>query len=389
MSSAGKRQRDARRGQQASPIACEGPAVNKVVTIAAIESKVLTITGKLGGAKVDILLDSGSSISLVRKAALRAAENVSVNTPTTIIQLVTASGEQLKVVDYVTAPVHVGDRTMVHNFIVVDKLITAVILGVDFMQKHGLVLDFSHTPVQVVYNINKGKAKMPDELSKFLPIIQKAKSKIHSAVAAVSRDEDVVEECAVPKFGNLMASFDLPECPRPELRTVVDEFKTLFRTLPGKTDKADHYIPTTGPPVRVPPRRIPEQYRPEVEGQIKSMLQQGIIEESSSPWMAPAVYVEKKSGDIRLCVDYRELNKSTKKDAYPLSLPDEVQGQMAGATIFSTLDLQSGYWQLPVCILSRTWNGVVPVYTNAIRPDRCPKLLSTSDGYSDEWPALC
>ena len=68
---------------------CESPAVNKVITIAAIESKVVTITGTLGGAKVDILLDSGSSVSLVRKAALRTAENVSVITPTTIIQLMT------------------------------------------------------------------------------------------------------------------------------------------------------------------------------------------------------------------------------------------------------------------------------------------------------------
>jgi len=78
------------------------------------------------------------------------------------------------------------------------------------------------------------------------------------------------------------------------------------------------------------------------------MLQQGIIEESSSPWMEPAVYVLKKSGDLRLCVDYRELNKRTKKDAYPLPLPDEVQDRLAGSTVFSTLDLQSGYWQLPV-----------------------------------------
>ena len=53
------------------------------------------------------------------------------------------------------------------------------------------------------------------------------------------------------------------------------------------------------------------------------MLQQGIIEESCSPWMAPAVFVRKKSGDIRLCVD-RELNKKTQKDTYPLPLPDEV-----------------------------------------------------------------
>ncbi|KAL5503413.1 hypothetical protein EMCRGX_G010361, partial [Ephydatia muelleri] len=358
LSSAGKRQRDVRRGQQASPLVCEGPAVSKLVTIAAIESKVVTLTGKLGGATVNILLDSGSSISLVRKAALQVAENVRVITPTTLIQLVTAAGEKLKIVDYVTAPIQVGDRTIEHNFVVVDNLITSVILGVDFMQKHGLVLNFSHSPVQVLYNNNN--RNKPDGLSTLLPIIQKAKSTSHFAAATRSQNEDVVDECAVPKFGNLVASFELPECPRSELKTVVGKFKTLFRTLPGKTDYADHYIPTTGSPVRVPPRRIPEQYRSEVEEQIKSMLQQGIIENSCSPWMAPAVYVEKKSGDIRLCVDYRELNKRTKKDAYPLPLPDEVQGHMAGATIFSTLDLQSGYWQLPVYAKDREKTAFCP-----------------------------
>ena len=84
-----ERQRNARRGQQASPLVCECPAVSNVVTIAAIESKVVTLTEKLGGATVNISLDSGSSISLVRKAALQVAENVRVITPTTIIQLVT------------------------------------------------------------------------------------------------------------------------------------------------------------------------------------------------------------------------------------------------------------------------------------------------------------
>ena len=56
----------------------------------------------------------------------------------------------------------------------------------------------------------------------------------------------------------------------------------------------------------------------------------------------------KKLGDLCICIDYRELNKQTTKDAYPLPLPDEVQDRLAGSTVFSTLDLQSGYWQLPV-----------------------------------------
>ena len=78
------------------------------------------------------------------------------------------------------------------------------------------------------------------------------------------------------------------------------------------------------------------------------MLKEGIIKESSSPWMSPAVFVRKKNGDVRICVDYRALNKQTVKDAYPLPRPDEVQDRLAGCTIFSTLDLRSGYWQLPV-----------------------------------------
>ena len=78
---------------------------------------------------------------------------------------------------------------------------------------------------------------------------------------------------------------------------------------------------------------------------LEEMLVEGIIEESSSAWLAPAVFVKKKTGDIRLCVDYRELDKRTTKDAYPLPRPDEVQDQLAGSQVFSTLDLQCGNCQ--------------------------------------------
>ena len=78
---------------------------------------------------------------------------------------------------------------------------------------------------------------------------------------------------------------------------------------PGSTTVAERFIPTSGTPVRIPPWRIPANYRLVVEKQIQTMLKEGIIEESSSPWLAPAVFIRKKTGDIRICVDYRELNK--------------------------------------------------------------------------------
>ena len=102
--------------------------------------------------------------------------------------------------------------------------------------------------------------------------------------------------------------------------TVVDKFKDLFVTTPGTTSLASHRITTAGTPVRVPSRRIPVHFREEVEVQIQQLLEKGIITESNSPWLAPAVYVRKKTE-----IMYRELNKKTTKDAYPLPLIDEVQ----------------------------------------------------------------
>ena len=78
------------------------------------------------------------------------------------------------------------------------------------------------------------------------------------------------------------------------------------------------------------------------------MLAQGIIEESTSPWMATAVFEKKKSSELRLCVDYREFRKRTSEDAYPLPLVDEVQDRLARSTVFISLDMRNGYWQIQV-----------------------------------------
>ena len=89
----------------------------------------------------------------------------------------------------------------------------------------------------------------------------------------------------------------------PFFASLLENHKQLFKTSPGRTTVAhsEHFIPTTGNPVKIPPRRVPGNYHAEVQ-QINTMLQQGIIEPSSSPWMAPAVFVRKKNGEVRLCV---------------------------------------------------------------------------------------
>ena len=300
------------------------------------------------------MLDSGSSVSLIREDVLSQLSEV-CSAPPRELRLVTAAGEAIPVAGYVSVPVQLGQVRVMHPFVVVKSLIAGVILGIDFLQQHGLVLDFAHSPIKVLpycpesENCHENTICVPPDMQGIAKEATKARGELGAIMSIGESPEDVVNDCAIPRLDKTkVISFELPSCSSVDVTSLMNEFKELFRTTPGTTTVTQHFIPTSGPPVKIPPRRVPANYRKAVEEQLQSMLNAGIIEESSSPWMAPAVYVPKKSGEIRICIDYRELNKKTIKDAYPLPRPDEVQDKLQGSAVFSILDLQSGYWQLPV-----------------------------------------
>jgi hypothetical protein len=78
------------------------------------------------------------------------------------------------------------------------------------------------------------------------------------------------------------------------------------------------------------------------------MLQKGYIRPSSSPWGSPAIFVDKKDGSLRMCVDYCQLNDVTIKNKYPLPRIDDLFDQLSGAKVFSKIDLRTGYYQLKI-----------------------------------------
>ena len=132
------------------------------------------------------------------------------------------------------------------------------------------------------------------------------------------------------------------------LRKYGDTFSSSDSDL-GRTGIIKHKIPTSdATPIKQPMRRVPVHMQEEVNKQLDMMLENDIIQPSTSPWASGIVLVRKKDGTKRFCIDYRRLNDVTTKDAYPLPRIDESLDQLAGATWFSCLDLSAGYWQVEV-----------------------------------------
>jgi hypothetical protein len=94
--------------------------------------------------------------------------------------------------------------------------------------------------------------------------------------------------------------------------------------------------------------RMPPKELAELKKQLQDLLDKGYIRPSSSPWGCPALFVKKKDGSLRLCVDYRPLNAVTIKNKYPLPRIDMLFDQLAGAKVFSKIDLPSGYHQIKI-----------------------------------------
>ncbi|CAH1452087.1 unnamed protein product [Lactuca virosa] len=134
---------------------------------------------------------------------------------------------------------------------------------------------------------------------------------------------------------------------------VVRDFPDIFpEELPGLPPQRQvefriDLVPGATPVAKSPYRLAPAEMQ-ELSDQLNELLSKGFIRPSFSPWGAPVLFVKKKDGSFRMCIDYRELNKLTIKNRYPLPRIDDLFDQLQGANFFSKIDLRSGYHQLRV-----------------------------------------
>lgn len=203
----------------------------------------------------------------------------------------------------------IGSRRYRHRFLVVPNLDTPVLLGVDLWSRLQLTL--------------------PPPPRQGAPTLRDV-CQVSTGLTAGTGDE------------------------KQRLREFLNIELNKFEKVQGPTDQAQHHIHLTDA------RPIKQRYRPRnpamqvvIDAEIRQMEADGIIEPSKSAWSSPVVVVRKKDGSRRFCIDFRRLNAVTEKDAYLLPHIAATLDKLRGAKYLSTLDLKSGYWQIPLTPESR------------------------------------
>ncbi|KAL1263544.1 hypothetical protein QQF64_006283 [Cirrhinus molitorella] len=176
-------------------------------------------------------------------------------------------------------------------------------------------------------------------------------TEVKEVVATVSSQGCVVDSSLQERIESVdLSALGIEE--QHMVRTLLRSYQSVFSAHDndlGCTNLISHDIPLTDDvPVRQRYRRLPPSEYDVVKTHINLLLEAQVIRESCSPYASPIVLVKKKDGSLRMCVDYRQLNSKTRKDAFPLPRIEETLDALTGARWFSTLDLASGYNQVPV-----------------------------------------
>ena len=179
-----------------------------------------------------------------------------------------------------------------------------------------------------------------------------------ACVAPVSSHSEDIESDTGQSLHSFVSAVDYPES-KQALLGLLNSYRDVI-ALPGEplgnTPYAQHFINLKANvrPVYVPAYRLPHSQREVVDRQIEDMLKEGVIQPSRSPWNSPLFLVPKKTGGFRPVIDFRKVNKVTEDDRFPLPvLKDLLMSLGGGNAVYSSLDLLSGYWQVPLAPESR------------------------------------
>ena len=142
-------------------------------------------------------------------------------------------------------------------------------------------------------------------------------------------------------------SKDLSKEQERQVKELLEEFQDVLTDIPGEANLIEHRINLTSEQhVRTKQYPLPFAMTETVKEETKKMLDMGIVEPSTSPYLSPVILVKKSDQTVRFCIDFRNLNKITVYDAEPIPNPEEIFSKLATSKYFTKIDLSKGYWQI-------------------------------------------
>jgi ribonuclease HI len=216
-----------------------------------------------------------------------------------------------------SVPIQLGSNVIKTDLVLLNLEGIDVILGTNWMTEHRVLLDISFRVIEI-NSPHQGATTL------YLP----QQKHLHSCAYAITdiKVKDIPVVCEYPD----VFPDNFPGMPLDR------DIEFIIKLQPGTA-------PISKRPYRMPPNELAE-----LKIQLQDLLDKGFIRPSASPWGCPALFVKKKDNSLRLCVDYRPLNAVTIKNKYPLPRIDILFDQLAGAKVFSKIDLRSGYHQIKI-----------------------------------------
>ncbi|KAM0065899.1 putative nucleotidyltransferase, Ribonuclease H [Helianthus debilis subsp. tardiflorus] len=302
-------------------------------------STTLRFTGLIHGKEVQVLLDGGSTHCFVQTRIAKFL-NLTIESIESFSVLV-GSGERLPCSGLARAvELVIQGQPIVVDFYVLPLQGWDIVLGVSWLATLGPVLTDYATSV-FEFSLNGQQVKWQGDVSVAQAI------QFHGFRHLINSD-------GIGQLYHLtlLPQDSPPPTYPPELQDILNNFATVFNPPKGlpPTRSQDHHIDLLpdSKPVSVRPYRYPHFQKQEIERLVREMLQQGIIQPSTSAFSSPVLLVRKKDGTWRFCLDYRALNAITVRDRFPIPSVVELFDELHGAHYFSKLDLLAGYHQIRI-----------------------------------------
>ncbi|KAJ9536387.1 hypothetical protein OSB04_un000447 [Centaurea solstitialis] len=293
----------------------------------------------IGTRDIYVLFDTGAIYSVVSSIVARH-----LHVPCSLLESPVVIGTLLGSSEVVTreyrgCPIKIGDQIREADLLPIGMFDFDVTLGIDWLTKHRAFIDCEAK--QVIFG-DKNKpdfvfqGSQPKREVKIISVLKAQKLFSHGCEGYLAYVKDTSAEERSPKS-------------QPVVREFLDVFPDELPGVPPirEVEFTIDLIPGSEPISKAPYRMAPVELL-ELKEQLQELLDRGFIRPSVSPWGAPVLFMKKKDGSMRLCIDYRELNRVTIRNRYPLPRIDDLFDQLQGAKYFSKIDLRLGYHQLRV-----------------------------------------